>query len=155
MTVVGALALAGWPIASHASYEYPQIQANSGPDTVEFPISNAIDNAILPRSTTRYITPENPYSIDLLPTANTAIFVGWLRDQIAGNEITQRQLTSLYYEFCDSEFEPLATGSLFRQIKKFGIQSRRLTPKKLSTGKYRSPTVYRIQPVKQPARRRV
>jgi hypothetical protein len=108
----------------------------------------ALDNEEETRSITRSITRDNPYGEDLLPIANTQEFVCWLRVHNAKEtEITRRTLFSLYFEFCEEEFEPLSDASLLRQIKSAGISSRRLTPKKIN-GKFVSPTVYQIQPAK-------
>jgi hypothetical protein len=148
LETVGALMLAPLPAQQRVNNE--QCSDNSAvvgqrdPNALVTGSENALDNAQI----TSTITRDNPYGSERLPIANTDEFVVWLRVHNAHNaEITRRVLFSLYFEFCDGEFEPLSDASLLRQIKNAGITSRRLTPKKIN-GKLVSPTVYQIQAAK-------
>jgi hypothetical protein len=82
-----------------------------------------------------------------LPPANTGAFVDWLRHNNEFGEMSKRRLLTLYAEFCDSTFEPVSTGRLMRQLTECGIVKRRVAPKVIN-GKYHSPTVYRVLPVR-------
>lgn len=123
----------------------PTTTRSPRPDVAAVPVEpqgitrlNAIERE--PNAFEREIT-----RLHLVP-ANTAAFVGWLREINEFGEMPKRRLLSLYAEFCENAFEPVSTGRLMRQLGECGVVKRRLAPRVVH-GKYHSPTVYRVLPV--------